>query len=827
MHYHPDSQEIPTLSTTSHMTSVPPKQLRLYLSSRSLAGKGLLAIAATVLLAAVPARAQDSRPDGSPANTDETGCIQSHAFLDWHAQAPGPEETGVPRAMRCGGVYVDPLAGLDTSIDPSQSKIEASANRSELQGDIVRLSGGVEAQQGYRQLRAEEVEFDRNQEWGSLHGNVELREPGLLMRGATGTINTTTGEAQLTANQFVLHDLHIHGGSDLITRRSDKVIELDDAYYSYCPPLQEQWMLYADNIELDFEEGVGTARDAKIEMGGVPFVYTPYFRFPLDDRRKSGFLWPEIGNDSSGGTDIALPYYFNLAPNYDATLTPRHIADRGLLTELEARYLGVNTGYWELGGAWMSGDDEYQEDFPEEDGDRWLGAVEQRGLFMQRWRTQIDYTNISDDDYFGDLGTTSLKVTQSTHLAQRGQVNYLGDNWLAELRVEEFKTIARDVDTDAYSKLPQLTLTRGAIEQDFSPNLLLTSDYTYFDHDTDATGHRLYNDLGVSYPMNWIWGYLKPVAKYRQINYELDDSVFFDQNLDDTPDVGAPLINLDGGLYFERDTRWGLQTLEPRLYYLWADYEEQLGLPDFDTSELTFAYSQLFRQTRFSGKDRLDDANQMSVGITSRLIDPASGREKLAASIGQIYYFDDRLVNVGAATPTDFEGSSAIAAEFNVSPAEALEFRSSWLWNTDEDELDQTYIQMGYQGPNQLIVNLGYSYRRYRGNNPNSSNIDQVDISSYLPVNQEWSIFLRSLYDLEESERINDMAGIEYNNCCWRVRLVYQRYLDQKQGVNNSSLVEYEHATYLQFQLKGLGGVGTRVSSMLEEFIRGYKDRDE
>jgi LPS-assembly protein len=134
---------------------------------------------------------------------------------------------------------------------------------------------------------------------------------------------------------------------------------------------------------------------------------------------------------------------------------------------------------------------------------------------------------------------------------------------------------------------------------------------------------------------------------------------------------------------------------------------------------------------------------------------------------------------------------------------------------------------MGYQGPNQLIVNLGYSYRRYRGNNPNSSNIDQVDISSYLPVNQEWSIFLRSLYDLEESERINDMAGIEYNNCCWRVRLVYQRYLDQKQGVNNSSLVEYEHATYLQFQLKGLGGVGTRVSSMLEEFIRGYKDRDE
>ena len=763
----------------------------------------------------------------APVKGEEHDCVENEGVLDWSNRPASEEDTARKRVERCGGAYQDPLADMDTSIDPATQEIIANANESELEGDIVRLRGGVEATQGYRQLRAEEAEFDRNQSWGSLHGDVELREPGLFMRGATGTIDTASGEASLTASQFVLHEQHVHGGADLIKRRPDELIELDDAYYSYCPPLQNQWMLYADNIELDLEEGTGTARDAKIEMGGVPIVYTPYLQFPLDDRRKSGFLWPEIGNDSSGGADIALPYYFNLAPNYDATLTPRYIGERGLLTELETRYLGEYLGYWELGGAWMSGDDEYQQDYPDEDGDRWLTAVDQYGLFKQRWRTEIDFTNVSDDSYFSDLGTTSLQITQSTHLAQRGQLDYLGDDWQAQVRVEEFKTIARDIDTDPYRKLPQVTLARVALEQDFQANLLFQSDYAYFDHDEDPTGHRLYNSLGVNYPMSWVWGFLKPTARYRQINYDLDDEIVFDDDIDDTPDVGAPLISVDGGLFFERDTAWGLQTLEPRLFYLWADYEDQQGLPDFDTSELTFAYSQLFRETRFSGRDRLDDANQVSVGLTSRLLDPTSGREKLVASIGQIYYFDDRRVAVGRPDESDFEGSSAIAAEFNISPFEELEFRSSWLWNTDENELDQTYVQLGFLGEEQRIFNLGYSYRRYRGNDPELGDIDQVDFSTYFPVNNQWSIFLRSLYDLDDNERINDMAGIEYNNCCWRVRLVYQRLLDQKNGVQVESLVEHEHATYLEFQLKGLGGVGTRVSGMLEEFIRGYSDSDE
>ena len=787
-------------------------------------GSGI--VCAWLLVFSAGSWGQDSSTKPGAANTPAEDGAAVRGILDWRDTSADCPRTG---ASHCGGRYIDPLAGEDSNLDPADAEILATAAESETQGDTVRLRGRVEVVQAYRRLRAEEAEFNRASRQGSLHGNVELREPGLLMRGATGTVDTHSGEASLGAAQFVLHDLHVHGGSDFIKRRPDEIIELDDAWYSYCPPLQNQWVLRSKKLELDLETGTGTARGAKIEIGGAPVIYTPYLQFPLDERRKSGFLWPQVGSDSSGGADLALPYYFNLAPNYDATFTPRYISARGLLSELETRYLGEYSGYWELGGAWISGDDEYRRDYPDADGDRWLAAVEQRGLFRQRWRTEIDFTNISDDDYFRDLGTTSLQVTQSTHLAQRGEMSYLGDNWLTRVRVEEFKTIARDINTEPYRKLPQVTVVRTAAQQSFSPNLLLQSDYTYFDHETNATGHRLYNSLGVSYPMAWIWGFLKPLAKYRQLNYNLDEEIVVNGDPDDTPAVGAPLFSLDSGLFFERDTAWGLQTLEPRLYYLWADYEEQAGLPDFDTSELTFSYGQLFRESRFSGRDRLADANRLSVGITSRLLDPDSGRQRMAASIGQIYYFDDRLVNVGAPQDADFEGSSAIAAELELAPLEAIGLRSSWLWNTDQNQLDQSHIQLGFTGAGQHIFNLGYSYRRYYGNNPDYNDISQLDFSTYFPVNNEWAIFLRSLYDLEGGNRINDMAGIEYNSCCWRLRLVYQRHLDQRNGVNLApgALVEHEHATYLEFQLKGLAGVGTRVGGMLEEFIRGYTDSDD
>ena len=721
---------------------------------------------------------------------------------------------------RCGGGYDDPLAGVDKSADPAASDIEASAEESRADGDTVHLHGSVHAQQGYRHLRAGEAEFNRAQSRGSLRGDVELREPGLLLRGDTGTVNTASGRASLTASQFVLHDRHIHGGAELITRHPDETIDLDNAWYSYCPPRQRQWTLRAETLKLNLETGTGTARNATVQIQGVPVAYTPYLQFPIDGRRKSGFLWPEVSSGGSSGraVDFTLPYYFNLAPHYDLTFTPSHVTDQGLLAGLEARYLGRSTGHWVIGGSWLDGDDQYRKDHPGQDGDRWLLSVQQRGLFKQRWRSAVRFTDISDNSYFSDLNTSSLQVTQSTHLAQTGEVDYLGDSWLTRLRVERHKTIDPDIGTRPHRKLPQLTVVRTAPERDFHPNLLFQSDYTQFDHDTDVTGHRWHNSLGVSYPMNWAWGFLRPALKYRQIDYRLDD-----QPGDDTPGVGAPLLSLDGGLFFERDTAWGLQTLEPRLHYLWAESENHRGLPNFDTSRLSFNYHQLFRETPFAGLDRLNDANRVSVGLTSRLLDPATGRQILAASMGQTYHFDDRRVSDGQLGDSDSEGSSAVIAQLAVSPAKRWQLDSSWLWDTDEDKLGWANLHLGWRG-DRGTFNLGYNFRRYRGSDPARRDSNQADVSAALPLNDKWAVFLHSQYDLEGEDRINDLLGIEYNSCCWRIRLVHQRHLDQTIG---GAAAKHENATYLEFQLKGLGGIGTSVGGLLEQTIRGYRDHED
>ena len=689
----------------------------------------VLGLAGAMLASQVVAQTV-AQPDADPQTTGAADCTAhanhepqhdncqtSYQDLDWVPYQNLPGELQLERAQHCGGGYLDPLRHMDTRVDPSEEDIETSSINTEIEGNIFRLTGGASLRQGYRQLSADTVEYDHDNGTGTLEGNVVFREPGILMRGDRGWVDIRNAEAKLWNSDYTLHQKHVRGGAGLIHRREDEIIELNSAYYSYCPPTAEFWRLNTEELELDIENGVGTARKAKLQMKGRTVFYFPYLQFPIDDRRKSGFLWPEFGKDSSGGLDIALPYYFNLAPNYDATITPRLVNDRGLLMEVQGRYLSPLLGFWDVGGSYIDADKKYRDENEDVSGDRWLGSVDQHGLIDQRWRTIIDYTDTSDKDYLNDIGTSSLDVRQSTHLAQRGQLDYLGDNWQAEVRVEQFQTIAKDVVSNPYKKLPEISLFRTAPIEDYTPNVLFQSEYTLFDHETRRTGHRLYNEVGVNYPMSNIWGELTPLVKYRQINYDLDEAINVGPHSGDTPDVGAPLISLDGSLFFERDMQWGdstlLQTLEPRLYYLWADYEDQTGLPNFDTSTLTFTYNQLFRETRFSGHDRLNDANQVSTGVTTRIIDPASGRQLLSASIGQIYYFEDRRVSSGAPREVDLEGSSAIAAEFSTSPLVNLDFTSSWLWNTDEDRMDETHLRLSHTTERNRIFNLGYNWRRY------------------------------------------------------------------------------------------------------------------
>lgn len=771
---------------------------------------------------------------GSPPVAEGKAIAPANYPLDWVPASELPKALRDEECEACGGRYIDPLADSDTATKPEHSDLNATARSSSLQGDEVFLHGGVAVQQGYRRLQGQEAYFNRGDNTGTLSGDITLREPGLLLKGQEGSFSSDTGEASISNSQFVLHQQHIHGAAQTLRRDDQGLIHIEQGSLSYCAPGENDWSIHASSIELDLEEGLGTVRNAKVKVGEVPVLYLPWLRFPLDDRRRTGFLWPDIGSDTRGGANVAVPLYLNLAPNYDALLTPRYIQERGFNQEAELRYFSPKVGFWSAGGAFMASDKRFKDERPDLNShDRWLGKIEHNGLFQKRWRSHVDYSKASDVDYLKDLETSNLEVKRKTNLLQLGSLDYLGDKWLVGMDFQQYQSLADDINND-YKKLPQITAQYRGDYNPFEFEPILLGQYSYFDSNDErrVTGQRIYTEAGLSYPMLWEYGFFKPTAKYRFLEYELTNGSqqIFDN---DSPSASSALLSLDGGLYFERPTKLGnlglLQTLEPRLYYLYSEYENQQDQPDFDSAELTFSYNQLFRETRFSGRDRLDDANQVSIGLTTRYISEDDGREHLNASLGQIFYLEDRRIRLDPLDQTLDRSGSELAAEVNFYPNERLTLRSSLVWDPYSGNMNAGNVQAGYTANDGSVFNLGYSYRRPLTFATLQPVTEQASASAYIPLGNRWALFGALNYSVEANTSIEDMVGVEYDTCCWQVRLVHLRYFDNVSGENpnfNSPNLEREYSTQVQIVLKGMGGFGSRVTGLMEDMIRGFKERE-
>ena len=801
---------------------------------QSLPARLSAAVCAAMLSLSSPA--QDTKAGDCPANEkDPSGncapATQISALhpLDWAPTADVPPELRDETCLNCGGRYIDPLAGADQRQDPEQADIEATAQRTEVRENTVTLSGGVEATQGYRRLQADSAILQREERTGILTGDVSIREPGLLLRGERAEVSARAGEASLTQSEFVLHEEHLRGTASLLERDGEGVIHIHDGILSFCAPDENDWAIRADELELDITEGLGTARGARIDLAGVPIFYSPWLQFPIDDRRRTGFLWPDIGSDSRGGLDIDVPVYFNIRPNWDALYAPRYIQERGINHEAQLRHLNRDVGRWEVGGAWMSDDERYKDDYPlESNHDRWLATVLHKGLFNQRWRSRVDYSQVSDANYMKDLESNSIDSKRRTALLQLASLDYLGDRWLLEAEVQQFQSLADDLNDD-YKKRPQLSARYRADGEPFSIDPIFLAQYSTFDSDDNrVTGQRLYTEAGATYPMRWTYGFLSPTAKYRQLNYELDENPDIE---DSEPSAGVGLFSIDGGLFFDRQTRIAgnglLQTLEPRIYYLYSGFEDQRGQPDFDSAELTFSYNQLFRETRFSGHDRLDDANQLSLGLTSRLINDETGREQFSATIGQILYFEDYKVRLNPDDPVLDNSRSEFAGELTFNPNDRFGLRGNMIWDPTANQLNSSNVQATYAWDDEKIVSLGYSFRRPLTAVIEQPSVEQAHISTYMPIGRRWAVFAALNYSLEANTSVEDMFGVEYDSCCWKVRLLHLRYYDAVAGQNpdfDDPDLQREHSTQLQFILKGMGGFGDRITSIMEDMIRGFYD---
>ena len=789
--------------------------------------KRFFATFAMMVVTSASALAEDAAADDKSAgNTDEQHqSVNPYRHLDW---VTADEIAAIPIDQRptftgiCEGIYLAPALAEG---DPTQARIEASADRFDTLPDGTNvLSGGVILKQGNRELYSEEIRLNRITRATSLKGNVKIRQEGMLILGESAEVNLNEKKLDVKNTEYVIHNIHVHGSAGRIYNPDERVLVLDNSSYTTCEPGSEAWIIKADEIKLDDESGWGEVSGATVELAGVPVMYLPWWTFPIDDRRQTGFLFPSIGSGENG-FDFSTPYYLNLATNYDATLTPRYLADRGELLETEFRYLTDHT-QGDFGVGYMPDDQEY-------DDHRSLVTWHHKGNYDNKWENRVEYTRVSDSDYFLDLDTM-LNTSAATHLDQRADLKYYGDTWTSSIMVRQFQTIDDLIDDEdlPYRMLPQLK-TQGQFP--FDNNRLqfqMAAEYTYFDHPeeiidgpTDADRVRLIPSALYNYRRPW--GFVVPKLSFHYRYYDLNQ-VDLDNN-EET--LENSIFSLDSGLYLDRpfDFRGThfLQTLEPRVFYLYAPYKNQNQLPLFDTAKTSFSYEQMFRENRFTGGDRVGDANQVSVGLTSRLINQDTGAEQINVSLGQIFYLRDREVQLSETDEVEETTLSPFVGRMSWLLSQNWSWRAEAQLDTQENNLDSVVTGLRYRDDYNNLVNLTFNY--YDSGaviaDPEAEDIKQSDFSFLWSLSQRWGIIGRWGFDLEQQRSYDNIFGIEYESCCWRARVVNRRYL--KESNDADEVVEPSQGIYFQFELKGLGGLGGAVDRLLDDAISGYREREE
>lgn len=729
------------------------------------------------------------------------------------------------RPANCPVVHPLPVAATPASPLPVEM-VDALADRIELQGDqSVRIEGGVELHQGTRNLRAETVTLDSTQQHLHAEGTVTLSDRNLELKGASLSADMNNSSAHLTDTEYRLTDRGIHGAASSFDVQDNGFISLKDATFTSCPGNDPAWLLTSDEMKLDQKEGWGEARHMRLDLGGVPVVYLPYITFPIDDRRRSGVLIPSVGSSAKNGIDIAVPYYLNLDPSYDATVTPRLIGKRGLQIGSEFRYLGeASTG--EISATVLKND---TEDHGE---DRWAFALKHRTDFSENWVGQIDAAGVSDDRYFSDLGS-GLVGANKTYLPRASSLRFQDEHWRVSAATYEVQALQTATALEPYKKLPEVRYD-GLYNDVFDGlDIGVNGVVTRFEHPVKTNGERYHAEPFMRLPLQAEWGYLKTTVRHYSTHYEyyehavpaVDPLNTGEPKISENRDINS--YSIDAGLNWERDLRWFnrelVQTLEPRVYYLDVPFVDQQSLPLFDTTIPTESYQSLFRDNRYIGVDRIGDTRQISYGISSRFFSKLDGEDVLRLSLGQTEYLRDRKVGLLATDPVDTASASPMYLEAALFLNDHWDVRSTVGWEPSTSETSRGSLAMRYEPDERRIVNVEYRYRQVR-----NVQTEQAETGFYWPVSNRWQVVGRYARDMILGRQIETLFGLEYESCCWATRLVARHYLNvdlNSNGVAVSSK-QYDSGVYFQFIFKGLGAAGgSGLRSLLSDSIDGFTDR--
>lgn len=666
--------------------------------------------------------------------------------------------------------------------------------------ELIVLDGGIAISHTGGALTADSARYDPATGIAVVEGEMSYESDGLQVQSNDATININEGTFELSESGYTLNnkDMISQGRASGIARNTNGILRLDNATYSTCPPGDNGWLIRAENIDLDSKEGVGTAREISLRFKDVPIFYSPWFSFPIGNQRKTGFLTPRFDTNDQTGIEYRQPFYWNIRPDTDATFTMRSMSDRGIQVQSEFRHLN-EIGSWTINHEFISDDEQY-----ESGENRYFARFRHTGSLSRRWDTRIDMSTVSDKDYFEDLGDT-LNIASITHLQRRADLIYDHKNTFFRTRLLSYETVDDNIPSDQrpYKQLPQVTFRYNSSIPRLGAEASLNSEWVYFERDNSVTGGRLDLQPRLEWNKNRDAWFSNLALSAKHTRYDISGR---------TEQRTVPIASADLGLYLDRRNLndGSLLTLEPRLFYLFAKRTGQQNLPIFDTGALDFNLSQLFRENRFSGADRINDANQVSLALSSRLINP-DGREKWQASIGQIFYFDDRTVTLPG-TAAETSSSSDIVSELKLEFDEHWSGQTAVQWNPASITTERSSAAIRYRDGERHLANIGHRYLRGEG--------EFLHASLAWPIKNNWHLASGWNYSLDDKKSIETVLGVEYESCCWAFKTAVRRYITDD-GTNHNN------AYFFQLVLKGLAPVGDNVSDVLREAVGGYSGRDQ
>lgn len=685
---------------------------------------------------------------------------------------------------------------------------------------VAKFTGGVTLVKQNETIIANELEINQQDATLEANGDIHFQNAGIDVFAekfqASEKSNSTT--LSDTAYQLQLNAGHGNAGSIDISGEGD--ISLKQSSFTTCYGETPDWLIQASEITLSADENSGVAKHARFRFFDVPLLYIPYFSFPLTNERKTGFLDPKIGTSNKNGFYFEAPYYINIAESMDATLTPNYMTKNGLRLISEFRYLSdLQSGVIDL--EYLHKDENISSDDP-----RYLMRFQHTGTFSENFRVHVDYTTISDDNYLVDIGSKQYN-SHDAYLYQIGEVSYFGEQWQASLKFQDFEVLG--YNTPSYKTEPQAEFSFVQPLNFSNATFDVYSELSRFTSQNKALqeANRYHVEAGFSVPLSTPAWFVNSEVRLLQTYYDQDLSQLSVPNtlLDESVSRSIPKVRMHGGINFERPMYFNTnftQTLEPQIQYLYVPEVDQSNIGMYDTTQLQDDYYGLFRDTRYSGLDRIAAANQISWGLTTRVLDD-SNSERARFSFGQINYLSSSDTPPTPNNITQSSEESALAAEVFFYINRQWQFSGDLQYDTKNGQANKSQLNVDYHYSENNMVQLNHRYTR----NVSGIKLEQLSFLTSVEINKDWQFVGRITQDLQEKRTLESYAGLQYESCCWAVQFAYHRHINayfDVPGSDTANRDEFDSGFMIKFILKGLSKQSMRdTSDMLNTSIFGYK----